>query len=94
MAVHYGLGTAPAVAYAALRHRTPALAASVPLLFGLVGHLYAAQATGRSRLAYTHHVLGFVVILCAPCGRARCPDAHAPAHGARSGVTAARTSRL
>ena len=33
------------------------------VLLGLVGHLYAASAIGGSRIAYTHHVLGFVVIL-------------------------------
>jgi hypothetical protein len=27
---------------------------------GLVGHLLAAQAIGGSRLAYTHHIIGFV----------------------------------
>ena len=30
---------------------------------GLLGHLYAAHAIGGSRLAYTHHVLGFFLIL-------------------------------
>ena len=30
---------------------------------GLLGHLYAAHAIGGSRVAYTHHVLGFVLIL-------------------------------
>ena len=30
---------------------------------GLLGHLYAAHAIGGSRVAYTHHVLGFGVIL-------------------------------
>ena len=37
---------------------------SVLLLgLGLLGHLYAAHAIGGSRVAYTHHVLGFVAIL-------------------------------
>lgn len=41
------------------------LRASVLLLLGLglLGHLYAAHAIGGSRVAYTHHVLGFVLIL-------------------------------
>lgn len=30
---------------------------------GLLGHLYAAHAIGGSRVAYTHHVLGFFLIL-------------------------------
>jgi hypothetical protein len=30
---------------------------------GLLGHLYAAHAMGGSRIAYTHHVLGFGLIL-------------------------------
>ena len=30
---------------------------------GLLGHLYAAHAMGGSRVAYTHHILGFVLIL-------------------------------
>ena len=30
---------------------------------GLLGHVYAAYAMGGTRIAYTHHVLGFVLIL-------------------------------
>ncbi len=30
---------------------------------GLLAHLYAAHAIGGSRIAYTHHVFGFVLIL-------------------------------
>jgi uncharacterized membrane protein HdeD (DUF308 family) len=33
------------------------------LAFGLLGHLYAAHAIGGSLVAYTHHVLGFLLIL-------------------------------
>ena len=33
------------------------------LVLGLLGHLYAAHAIGGSRMAYTHHVLGFFLIL-------------------------------
>jgi hypothetical protein len=35
----------------------------VLLVLGLVGHLYAAHAIGGSTVAYTHHVLGFFLIL-------------------------------
>jgi len=33
------------------------------LVVGLLGHLYAAHAMGGSRVAYTHHVFGFFLIL-------------------------------
>jgi len=33
------------------------------LVLGLIGHLYAAHAIGGSVVAYTHHVLGFFLIL-------------------------------
>jgi len=33
------------------------------LVLGLIGHLYAAYAIGGSTIAYTHHVLGFFLIL-------------------------------
>ncbi len=33
------------------------------LVLGLSGHLYAAHAIAGSRVAYTHHVLGFLLIL-------------------------------
>ena len=33
------------------------------LAIGLLGHVYAAYAMGGSRIAYTHHILGFVAIL-------------------------------
>ena len=32
-------------------------------VLGLLGHLLAAHAIGGSRLAYGHHVLGFLLIL-------------------------------
>jgi uncharacterized membrane protein HdeD (DUF308 family) len=35
----------------------------VLLVLGLIGHLYAAHAIGGSRVAYTHHVFGFFLIL-------------------------------
>jgi hypothetical protein len=31
------------------------------LVLGLLGHVFAAQAIGGSRIAYTHHVFGFFV---------------------------------
>ena len=33
------------------------------LALGLLGHLLAARAIGGSRMAYTHHVFGFFLIL-------------------------------
>ena len=33
------------------------------LVVGLLGHLLAAHAMGGSRIAYTHHTFGFVIIL-------------------------------
>lgn len=37
--------------------------AYVLLVLSLLGHVYAAYAMGGSRIAYTHHVFGFVIIL-------------------------------
>ncbi|MES2521732.1 MAG: hypothetical protein V4617_03455 [Gemmatimonadota bacterium] len=39
------------------------LATALLLVVGLLGHLYAAHAMGGSQLAYTHHAMGFVIIL-------------------------------
>jgi len=36
---------------------------AVLLALGLLGHLLAARAIGGSRMAYTHHVFGFFLIL-------------------------------
>lgn len=33
------------------------------LAIGLLGHVYAAHVMGGSRIAYTHHTLGFALIL-------------------------------
>jgi hypothetical protein len=41
----------------------PRTGALLLLGLGLLGHLYAAHAIGGSRVAYTHHVLGFLFIL-------------------------------
>jgi hypothetical protein len=35
----------------------------VLLVLGLLGHVYAAHAIGGSQMAYTHHILGFFLIL-------------------------------
>ena len=44
-------------------HRVLRSSALLLLGLGLLGHLYAAHAIGGSRVAYTHHVLGFFLIL-------------------------------
>ena len=43
--------------------RLPRWGGMLLLVLGLLGHLYAAHAIGGSRVAYTHHVLGFFLIL-------------------------------
>lgn len=43
--------------------RMPFWAGVLLLVLGLLGHLYAAYAIGGSRVAYTHHVVGFFLIL-------------------------------
>jgi hypothetical protein len=35
----------------------------VLLVVGLAGHIYAAHAIGGYTIAYTHHILGFFLIL-------------------------------
>jgi hypothetical protein len=37
--------------------------AVILLAIGLFGHVLAAQAMGGSRVAYTHHIIGFFIIL-------------------------------
>lgn len=44
-------------------NRLPHVGALLLLVRGLFGHLYAAHAIGGSRVAYTHHILGFGLIL-------------------------------
>lgn len=39
------------------------LLATILLVLGLIGHLYAAYASGGSSVAYGHHVFGFFLIL-------------------------------
>ena len=34
---------------------------AILLVLGLLGHVLAAHAIGGSRIAYTHHILGFFV---------------------------------
>ena len=41
----------------------PLWAGVLLVVLGLLGHLYAAHAIGGSRVAYTHHVFGFFLIL-------------------------------
>lgn len=53
----------PVVAPSPPARRSPPTAALVLLGVGLLGHLWAAHAMGGSRTAYTHHVLGFLLIL-------------------------------
>ena len=48
--------------------RPPLWAGVLLLVLGLLGHLYAAHAIGGSRVAYTHHVLGFLLILAVTGG--------------------------
>ena len=43
--------------------RTKMWLGTILLAVGLLGHLLAAHAMGGSRLAYIHHVLGFLLIL-------------------------------
>ena len=43
--------------------RLPLWGGLLLLGLGLLGHLYAAHAIGGDRVAYTHHVLGFFLIL-------------------------------
>jgi len=40
----------------------------VLLMVGLGGHLYAAHVNNGSTIAYTHHVLGFLLILAVTGG--------------------------
>jgi hypothetical protein len=44
-------------------HRPPIGIGTALLVLGLLGHVYAAHLIGGSRMAYTHHVLGFFLIL-------------------------------
>ena len=68
VAVHYGIGIAPAIAYAALRRRTPALAAGGGLLYGLGLFLMVDEgvvpalglAGGPSEYPWQTHVRGLV----------------------------------
>ena len=55
--------TSSAMAGPRLTHGLPFWSGLVLLALGLLGHLYAAYAIGGSRVTYTHHVLGFGLIL-------------------------------
>jgi hypothetical protein len=58
------MGTSPPAAAAPPpTGRLPLWPGVLLLVLGLLGHVYAAHAMGGSRVAYTHHVLGFFLIL-------------------------------
>ena len=57
------MGTSSTAAAAPSRSRLLRWGGWLLLGLGLLGHLYAAHAMGGSRVAYTHHVLGFGLIL-------------------------------
>lgn len=53
----------PSAAAPTSTSRLPRWGGVLLLGLGLLGHLYAAYAMGGSTVAYTHHVLGFFLIL-------------------------------
>ena len=56
--------TTPFTAHDRAAPGRPSIGLAVALLvLGLLGHVYAAHIIGGSRVAYTHHVLGFFLIL-------------------------------
>jgi hypothetical protein len=57
------MGSPPTAATPRPPSRLPFWGGVLLLGLGLLGHLYAAHAMGGSRVAYTHHVLGFFLIL-------------------------------
>lgn len=61
--------TSPSAAASPASPSRPTLwLAGLLLVVGLCGHLWAAHVTGGSRIAYTHHVLGFFLILAVTGG--------------------------
>jgi hypothetical protein len=57
------MGTSPAAGHERPTGGLSRWVAWLLLALGLVGHVYAAYAMGGSRIAYTHHILGFALIL-------------------------------
>lgn len=57
------MGTSSAAAGPLSNDRVLRLGGWILLGVGLLGHLYAAYAIGGSRIAYSHHILGFFLIL-------------------------------
>lgn len=57
------MGTPHAIAVAAPSSRGRIWLGVLLLVVGLLGHLLAAREIGGSRIAYTHHVFGFFLIL-------------------------------
>jgi hypothetical protein len=57
------LGTSSTAAASGSSSRLLRLGGWLLLALGLVGHVYAAYRMGGSRIAYTHHILGFGLIL-------------------------------
>ena len=57
------MGTSSATAGSPSNGRLLRLGGWILLMVGLLGHVYAAYAVGGSRIAYTHHIFGFFLIL-------------------------------
>jgi hypothetical protein len=54
------IDTTASPATTGMRHRW---LAAILIAVGLLGHLLSAHYIGGGRIAYTHHILGFVLIL-------------------------------
>ena len=57
------MGTSSTAGAAPSSHRWLRWGGWLLLAVGLLGHVYAAHVMGGSRIAYTHHILGFALIL-------------------------------
>jgi hypothetical protein len=57
------MGTPHSITVAGTASRRRMWLGVVLLGLGLLGHLLAAQAIGGSRMAYSHHIFGFFLIL-------------------------------
>ena len=56
------MGTVNGMPRAHATHRDLRWLSVLLLVAGLLGHLLAARAIGGSRIAYSHHILGFFLI--------------------------------